>query len=286
VFVQQVDNQYRASVTADGTALDPAAKGRLVGFQTGLDLLQSNSESGHQNLLGLYLGYSNANTDANSLVPDPSGTSTVRQYGGNVNMNAWSLGAYWTHYGPQGGYVDVVAQATNYSGSSDTQFASLPISGKGIAASIEGGYPMAMNQTFSLIPEAQVIWQRVRFDQANDGQGDVALGNSSGITGRLGVKGKWKFVAADGRVDQPYFRVNYWREWGGDSAANFTSLGVTDNVSQRSAGTQYMDVEGGYTTWVNNQWSAFVDAGYQFSVGNSDRRNGFKATWGLRYQFQ
>ena len=65
-----------------------------------------------------------------------------------------------------------------------------------------------------LEPQAQVVWQRVSFDDANDGLGQVALGATSGTSGRIGLSGKWTIVSDSGQVWQPYVRANLWRDWG------------------------------------------------------------------------
>lgn len=63
---------------------------------------------------------------------------------GKVNLNAYSGGAYWTHYGPGGWYIDAVLQGTHYDGDATTQNARLPISGSGFATSLETGYPFSL----------------------------------------------------------------------------------------------------------------------------------------------
>jgi hypothetical protein len=46
----------------------------------------------------------------------------------------------------------------------------------------------------------------VSFDDANDGLGDVALGTTSGASGRIGLRGKWTIVGDSGQVWQPCAR--------------------------------------------------------------------------------
>ncbi len=58
------------------------------------------------------------------------------------------------------------------------------------------------------------MWQKVSFGQRNDGLGDVALGDTTGTTGRIGLRTKWTIVTAGGQVWQPYLRANLWEDWG------------------------------------------------------------------------
>jgi outer membrane autotransporter protein len=125
------------------------------------------------------------------LVTNAAATGYVQSRTGTLGLNAYSAGGYWTHYGPSGWYLDAVLQGTYYNGNAMTQFASLPINGSGFISSLEAGYPipLPLGPLFVLEPEAQIIWQQVSFNQANDGLGPVALGTTSGATGRLGLRG-------------------------------------------------------------------------------------------------
>jgi outer membrane autotransporter protein len=142
-----------------------------------------------------------------------------------LGLNAYSAGGYWTHYGPSGWYLDAVSQGTYYTGNAMTQFVSLPINGSGFISSLEGGYPipLPLGPLFVLEPEAQIIWQQVSFNQANDGLGPVALGTTSGSTGRVGVRGMRTIIGENGQVCQPYVRANLRRDWG---AASTTTFGI------------------------------------------------------------
>jgi outer membrane autotransporter protein len=124
---------------------------------------------------------------------------------GTAGLNGYSGGACWTHYGPSGWYVDAVIQGPGYDGSVTTQFANLPLNGSSFVSSLEAGYPFPfpwLGPTFVLEPQAQIIWQEVFFQGANDGMGPVGLGATSGATGRLGLRGKWTFTSANGTVWQ------------------------------------------------------------------------------------
>ena len=199
VLGQQIDNHY-------GAFADPRASGQLLGFQTGIDLWRGEWIPGHRDAAGIYVGYANANVDVNGLVTNAAATGYVLSKTGNLNLDAWSGGAYWTHYGPSDWYLDAVAQATHYQGAASTQFANLSTSGFGFLTSLETGYPIRLpmfGPGFVLEPQAQIVWQRVSFDDANDGLGEVALGTTSGASGRIGLRGRWTIVSDGGQVWQP-----------------------------------------------------------------------------------
>ena len=176
VLGQQIDNHYRAFA-------DPRASGQLLGFQSGIDIWRGEWLPGHRDAAGIYVGYANANVDVSGLVTNEAATGYVLRHTGGLNLDAWSGAAYWTHYGPGDWYLDAVAQATQYQGSASTQFARLDTSGFGFLTSLETGYPVQLpmfGPGFVLEPQAQIVWQRVSFDDANDGLGTVALGTTSG----------------------------------------------------------------------------------------------------------
>jgi outer membrane autotransporter protein len=279
-FGQQVDNHYQAFA-------DPRASGWMGGFQGGVDLWRGSVLLPGYDAAGIYFAYGNANMSVSGLVTNAAATGYVLQHTGAVTLNAFSAGGYWTHYGPGGWYVDAVLQGTYYGGSAGTQFANLPINGAGFISSLEAGYPVPLpflpGPRFVLEPQAQIIWQQVSFDNANDGLGPVGLGTTSGPTGRLGLRGMWTIDGEDGQVWQPYVRTNLWRDWDAQATTMFGDDAVLlDEQSTR------LEFAGGVTAKLNAALSLYAQAGYQFSVtptNNDYSRNGVKGDFGLRYNW-
>jgi outer membrane autotransporter protein len=126
-FGQTIDNHYQAFA-------DPRASGNMGGFQGGLDLLRGSLIARHYDRAGLYGAYGDSSVDVNGLVTNPAATAYVLSRTGSVNLNAWSVGGYWTHVGPTGWYLDTALQGTWYGGSASTQFAKLNTDGTGFIA--------------------------------------------------------------------------------------------------------------------------------------------------------
>ncbi len=277
VLGQQIDNHYQAFA-------DPRASGQVLGFQSGIDLWHGEWIPGHRDAAGVYFGYANANVDVSGLVTNAAATGFVQSKTGSLNLDAWSGGAYWTHYGPGDWYLDAVAQATHYQGAASTQFASLSTTGFGFLTSLETGYPIHLpmfGPGFVLEPQAQIVWQHVSFDDANDGLGEVALGTTSGASGRIGLRGKWTIADGSGQVWQPYVRANLWRDWGAQATTVFSGADLVPLLEQATR----LQLGGGLSVRMNANVSLYANADYQFAVGDTDggRRDGVRGAAGVRY---
>ncbi|HEY5288919.1 MAG TPA: autotransporter outer membrane beta-barrel domain-containing protein [Caulobacteraceae bacterium] len=276
-FGQTLDNHYQAFA-------DPRASGNLGGFQGGIDLLRGSLIAGHSERAGLYGAYGDVSADVDGLVTNPAATAYILTHTGSMNLAAWSAGGYWTHVGPGGWYLDAVLQGTWYGGSASTQFARLNTNGTGFIASLEGGDPFALPQLgpgFVLEPQGQILWQKVSFRHDYDGLGDVALGDTTGPSGRIGLRGKWTIVTAGDQVWQPYLRANLWRDWGAEANAVYSG---TDSVPLASQ-TTMLELGGGLTGRINASVSVFANVDYEFAVGaaEGEKRNGVRGALGARY---
>jgi outer membrane autotransporter protein len=272
-FGQGIDNHYQAFA-------DPRATGWMGGFQGGVDLLRSSFLPGHRDVAGVYIAFANSDIDVHGLVTNAAATGYVQTHTGTLGLNGYSAGGYWTHYGPSGWYIDVVLQGTYYNGNAVTQFANLPLNGSGFISSFEGGYPipLPLGPRFVLEPQAQIIWQQVSFNQANDGLGPVGLGTTSGPTGRVGVRGMWTIDGYNGQVWQPYARANLWRDWGAGEVTMFAA----DPVPLIEEATR-LEFAGGVTAKLGGNVSLYAQAGYQFALDGAFIRNGIQGDIGLRY---
>lgn len=272
---EQIDNRYLAYSNA-------GANGQLLGIQAGLDVWRGSLAAGHRDVGGFYFAYANSNAATDGLVTNAAATGYVQTQTGRINLNGYSIAGYWTHYGPTGWYLDAVLQGTFYDGEANTQATSLPTEGSGVATSLEAGYPIPLSfgPGFVLEPQLQIIWQHVSFDAKSDGLGRIDLGSTSGATGRIGVRGQWNIESGDDRLWQPYGRINLWHDWGG---AVLTQFG-NDQIPLLEQATR-LEFAGGLTARLGLRFSVYLQAGYQFAVGDTDggRRQGVQGDLGLRY---
>ena len=276
-FGQTIHNNYQAFA-------DPSANGDLGGFQGGIDLLHGSLIAGQYDRVGLYGAYGDVHADVNGLVTNPAATADILTRTGSMNLDAWSAGGYWTHTGPGGWYLDAVLQGTWYYGSASTQFAKLNTDGTGFIGSLEGGYPFAWPQLgpgLVIEPQGQILWQKVSFRHDYDGLGDVALGDTTGPSGRIGLRTKWTIVTAGGQVWQPYLRGNLWRDWGAEADTVYSGTDIVPLASQVTR----LELGGGLTGRINASVSVFANVDYEFAVGaaENEKQSGVRGAFGARY---
>ena len=131
-----------------------------------------------------------------------------------------------------------------------------------------------------LEPQAQIIWHQVAFKDANDGLGEVALGSTSGPTGRLGARGQWNIADKNGALWQPCAGVNLWRDWSGEATATYSGVDLVPMIEQST----WTEAFGGVTAALNNRLSFYSQGGYQFAIDGIRRGGpygdvGFRCTW-------
>ena len=165
----------------DGT-VDPSIDGNLYGIQAGLDILGWEHENGHRDIAGLFFGYSSLDADVKGQALGWNGVNT-----GSLNLDTTSFGGYWTHIGPGGWYLDGVLMGSWFGGdATSNRGVGIDIDGTGFTASLEGGYPIPLSESWTIEPQAQFIWQTISLDDQSD---DSLMSDSIMMTVSLAVWG-------------------------------------------------------------------------------------------------
>jgi outer membrane autotransporter protein len=272
VFGERTRNRW------DGT-VDARATGNLVGIQAGFDILRTNPYAGgHRDHVGVYVAY----TDYNA--PNVSGFALGQQNlrVGRLLMSGPSVGAYWTHFGPSGWYLDAVVQANWFDVSARSDFGTgLSTSGVGYTASLEAGYPIRFGTNWQLEPQAQIIYQSVSVDRTRDAGSTVDWDEGSAVTGRIGAR--LQYTGRDERtVWQPYAKVNLWHAFSGTDRV---SLGTSAPIENRYGDTA-LEVGAGVTARINQTTSFYAHADYRWSLdGGRSRQNVTQGSVGIRFNW-
>ncbi|MEN3931822.1 autotransporter outer membrane beta-barrel domain-containing protein, partial [Microvirga sp. W0021] len=175
----------------------------------GMDIYRREYADGMRDIAGLYVGYGNIDSNIQQVYGGKAGTMT---------MDAYSLGAYWTRKGASGWYIDAVAQGTLFDDVKGTSVEGSQMKTNGFAftASLEGGYPIALGQGWSIEPQAQLIYQYVSLDNSHDNYGRVLYGDTNTLYTRLGARLSKNWELANRYQLTTWARVNLWHAFGGN----------------------------------------------------------------------
>lgn len=188
--------------------------------QAGLDIYRHKHCNGSTDFVGVFGAYGYNSGDATSFFNYRAGTDF---------FDAYTAGAYWTHFGARGWYLDGIAQGTwdKFSATNVRDDHKFKTNAKDWGASLEAGYPLRFIHGFTLQPQGQIAYQRLVVDDAQDLNVDVRFNNSSATAGRLGgMLNKdwclcWRGIRP--QMISTWVSVNAWHRFQGDSRTLFSS---------------------------------------------------------------
>ncbi|GAA4333690.1 hypothetical protein GCM10023165_08990 [Variovorax defluvii] len=246
------------NIRQDGIA-DAASHGHVSGLQAGTDLLASGAWRA-----GLYVGFLDGGADVSG-----NARGTVGRVG-RTDLRSRYLGAYATWMNGSGLYADAVIQGGSHRYTLRPD-GNLSASGRGdsFTASIETGRSFAVSERWTVEPQAQLVYQRGRFDAVPVGGAVVRQDTHGGWIGRLGARIKGDFATAAGRL-QPYARLNLYRANGGADVAEFIGPAGTTRVASGN-GYGAAELAGGFTLALSPAVSMYGELGRVFAVGGEAR---------------
>ncbi len=254
--------------------VSPSADSTTLGIQAGLDFWRGETEAGGRNVAGLFLGYASLNADVRGAVQGQADLAA-----GRLDLDAYSVGGYYTHVGPSGWYLDAVLMGTWFGGEANSDRSiGIDADGRVVTASLEAGVPIALSQSWTLEPQAQIIWQDVSFDDANDTLSGVRFDEGRGVTGRIGARLQGTFDTASGQL-KPYLKANLWHGFDGEDVTYFDS----DAIRVETGGTR-LELGAGITHAFTDKVSAFAVADYTFNLGR-ERSRAFEGNIGLQVKW-
>lgn len=243
-------------------------------FQIGMDLYRKQHADGSRDHLGFYIGAGRADGDVKHYAGGRAG---------DMRFDAYTVGAYWTHYGATGWYVDAVAQGTWYNAKAASgRIATFNTDGFGAAFSLEGGYPFQLGDGWVLEPQAQIILQKINLDSGHDDAAFVKFTRVNSVAARIGARlsRSWIIDSSNGPIGMnAWVRADLWNEFAGTPRANFSSdLGYTPFRSDMKGA--WADISAGVTAQFNANAALYASASYQTSFDG--RRHGWSGKAGLR----
>ncbi|SDN55974.1 autotransporter family porin [Pseudomonas antarctica] len=250
----------------------------IKGFQVGQDLYGAKNPNGTTDVAGIYVGRGDISGNVDAVNGGRAGSAS---------MDATSLGAYWTRKGENGWYVDSVLQGTVYSDvkTNSGEGEKLRTKGRGMTASVEGGYPIALGNNWAVEPQAQLIYQQISLDRDQDTFGKVKFDDTKTGYARVGSRLTKQLNLNSDQPATVWARANVWQQIGPDSRTTFTNLQGSNAVSldTRLGGT-WAQIGVGVTGKVTESISAFVGTDYNQTMGSGDGhsisgRVGLEVTW-------
>lgn len=274
IFGKSYEERWDPTISGLGNRLEPKFDGSIWGLQLGLDVIGVEHDDGGQDRAGVFYAHTEASGDVigNTL-------GRLQQNSGNLDLTGDSIGAYWTRIGTDGWYVDAVAMYTWIGGdaTSDRGIGS-DMDGSAITASLEGGYPIALSENWTLEPQIQGIYQRVDLDDTSDRFTSIRYDSDDGVAGRVGVRleGKWNTEKA---VLQPFIDANLWQF----SSATDTAIFNLREVVASKGGT-VLAFGAGLSAQLTPGVSLYGAASYSTNV-DGDEAEAIGANLGLRVQW-
>ncbi len=249
----------------------------LYAFQAGLDLYRSYNADGSRDHAGIYGAVGRIEGDVRHFNGIRAGRNTI---------DATSLGAYWTHFGASGWYLDGVVQGTWYDAKADSRRGfELNRDAFGFAASLEGGYPIALGQGWIIEPQAQIVYQTISSGKASDGVALVRYSDADSFAGRIGARlaRSWTLEdAASGgrpRMLTAWLKASLWNEFLGNPKTSFSS--ATGFIPFRSdLGGSWAELKAGVDAQVARNVALYASAGY--SVGLNGRAHAYDGRLGVK----
>jgi outer membrane autotransporter protein len=187
-------------------------------------------------------------------------------------MNAYSVGGYWTHFGPHGWYVDSALQGAWFGQShGGTTATGMSVSGSALTASIETGDPFHIAPSWTIEPQAQMIYQYLAMGSGADAFGQTSFGATDDLRARLGAKASYVALnQANGSSFPVTFwgRVNLWHDFvASPPSATFASLaGLNPTTLDGALQGTWGEIELGANARLNKSLSLYGSAFYDHSV--------------------
>ena len=259
-------------------------KSNLYGVQLGHDFKINKDKNGNTHLLGGYISYNRASVDFFDRYRTENGRISDDKYTGKGKAESISLGITKTKYTENGSYYDLVGQISylqNKYKSRDDYNAKQR--GYGLLFSGEAGksFGIGKNGTWTIEPQAQLIYQYLNTKSFNDGLRKVSQDNRNGLRGRTGVKFSYSGNSDEGRTNAYYAVANVWHDFT-KYENKYTNIG-SDKVTEK-LGTTWGEIGLGAQAPLGQKSNLYIDTRYEQSFGNS-RRSGFRGTIGFKHTF-
>ncbi len=239
-------------------------------LQAGLDGLLMESDSGRL-FAGVTAQYSRASNGITSFFGN-----------GNIGVDGYSIGGTATWASSNDFYIDAQAKATWYDSDLTSRTLGRRIvdgnKGFGRAFGVEAGQRLAVNDTWSVTPQAQLVYSSVRFDGFTDPfAARVNPDKGATLTSRLGVSLDHNGVWNDDVRGTFYGIANMYYEFMGDTRVNVAGVPLSAKGDRLWGGVGV----GGSVSWKEGRYAVYGELLARTSLANPGRGYGYQGTVGV-----
>ena len=246
----------------------PASYFSQAGVVTGGDLYRTSRDK-----IGLFGSAATATATVNGAA------------GGTLGMNQYGVGGYWSHRDPGGWYSDLALQGSRYENLRSSANAG-PLqnsSGWGVAASAETGYVALLGQGYSVIPQAQLIYQRIDLGGILTPLGGVLFAPTDDYYGRVGARFNRVWQTTGGCAVSTWAETNIWHQFG-DTRTSFVNQDGSNPINLgASLGGTWAQIGLGISGQLSRNWSMFGSADYNIAFSQPGHslggRAGIRLAW-------
>jgi autotransporter family porin len=250
----------------------------LTAFQVGTDLYRKVRTDGSHEQAGISLSAGTIDAGVSHYTRRAAGEDTLRAYG---------VGAYWTHFGPSGWYLDGVLQVNRFDiEAKPNDLGKLKTRGWGYTASLENGYPFEVDKDWYVEPQLQAIYSNVDLDSSDDVGAKIRFRDVDSLIGRAGVRiaKDWDTEGVDksARRTNAWIRPSVWHEFKGQPKTEFSSESGYIPFESDIQGT-WGEVNLGVDYQANRRTTFTASAGYR--QGFDGDSHGYDAMLGFKINF-
>ncbi len=250
----------------------------IQALQAGFDLIRHESDEGVRDFVGFFGAVGHIDSDVTHFTQVKVGTNDV---------DAYSVGGYWTRFGRRDGYLDAVVAFNWYDARAKSRrLPELRANVQSVALSLEAGQPFPLKGRWLVEPEAQVIYQHGFGSKVADAGGPFHYDSTDSLLGRLGARVARTWDRADegqpARLSTGWLRLSVWREFLDKPSTTFqTEDGPVTFVAD--TGQTWLEAVGALSAQVSRKTTLYGNLGYSWDLDNNGRA--WMAKLGVRFNW-
>ncbi|QVQ28403.1 autotransporter outer membrane beta-barrel domain-containing protein [Achromobacter deleyi] len=262
---------------------DIATKTKLGDIQLGSDVYVDFKGLSRRSA-GVFASAATMATDVDHY----SESTRQSSFAGRSRQLAYSLGGYYTVLDGKGGYLDLVTQASRYSVKTNAATADLELntSGWGGLASAEIGKSFAIGEDTSNLrvePQAQLIYQRIKYSASSDAVSSVDLPGVNSLTGRLGLRFSKTWESEAAKASTAWATVNLLATAGNSSSVYPTQTQGDVSFDNKLAGPR-VGLKVGYDWFAKKNTFVNLQSGMEQGIG-SRKASSYNINAGIKVLF-